>query len=69
MQAFVMFFVVVATLVSNGVYSLPAINFTDTELPNQILKTLSEAPLAHLAQQQQESVRVDPRGKLKSDKL
>jgi len=32
MQAFVMLFFVVAAIMSNGVYSLPAINFTDNEL-------------------------------------
>ena len=35
-------FVFVA-LLSHAVHSLPAINFTDTAVPNQMIKTLSEA--------------------------
>jgi len=63
MQAFVMFFlVVVAILVSNGVYSLPAINFTDSEVPNQIIKTLSEALATQdVEEQQQQAAEVNPR--------
>ncbi|CAF3379508.1 unnamed protein product [Rotaria socialis] len=61
MQAFVMLFLVVATLVSNVVYSLPAVNFTDTALSNQMIKTLSEA-LLNQGEQQQQHVRVDSRG-------
>jgi hypothetical protein len=59
MQAFVMFFLVVAILVSNGVYSLPAINFTDSEVPNQIIKTLSEALATQDVEQQ--AAKVNPR--------
>ncbi len=62
MQAFVMFFLVVATLVSYGVDALPAINFTDNEVPNQMTKTLSEALAARNVQQQQQ---VDPRSRMK----
>ncbi len=54
MEAFVMLFLMI---VSNGVYSLPAINFTDTAIPNQMIKTLSEA-LAPAPQ-------VNPRGRKK----
>ncbi|CAF3929375.1 unnamed protein product [Rotaria sordida] len=55
----------VAALVSNDVYSLPAINFTDTELSNQMIKTLSEALLAQGEQQQ--PIRADPRSKMKNN--
>jgi hypothetical protein len=44
---------------SNGVYSLPAINFTDTTIPNQMIKTLSEALAA--------APQVNPRGKGKEN--
>jgi hypothetical protein len=54
MEAFVMLFLMI---VSNGIYSLPAINFTDTAIPNQMIKTLSEA-LAPAPQ-------VNPRGRKK----
>jgi hypothetical protein len=64
MQAFVMLFLVVAALVSNGVYSLPAINFTDSAVPNEMIRTLSEA-LAAPTEQQQQAAQVDPRGKTK----
>jgi len=64
MQAFVMLFLVVAALVSNGVYSLPAINFTDSAVPNEMIRTLSEALVAPTEQQQQ-AAQVDPRGKIK----
>ncbi|CAF5032535.1 unnamed protein product, partial [Rotaria sp. Silwood1] len=47
---------------TNRVHSLPAINFTDTELSNQMIKTLSEALLAQGEQQQQQPIRADPRG-------
>jgi hypothetical protein len=53
MEAFVILFLMV---VSNGVYSLPAINFTDTAIPNQMIKTLSEALTATAPQ-------VKPRGR------
>ncbi|CAF5030664.1 unnamed protein product, partial [Rotaria sp. Silwood1] len=62
MQSFVMFFLVVAALMSNRVHSLPAINFTDTELSNQMIKTLGEALLAQGEQHQQQPIRADPRG-------
>ncbi|CAF3918294.1 unnamed protein product, partial [Rotaria sp. Silwood1] len=62
MQSFVMFFLVFAALMTNRVHSLPAINFTDTELSNQMIKTLSEALLAQGEQQQQQPIRADPRG-------
>ena len=66
MQAFVMFFLVVIALLTNGVYSLPAINFTDSDAPNQILRTLSEALVAPNEQQQQEqATQVDSRSKIK----
>jgi len=67
MQAFVMLFLVVAALVSNGVYSLPAINFTDSAVPNEMIRTLSEALVAptEQQQQQQQAAQVDPRGKIK----
>jgi hypothetical protein len=66
MQAFVMLFLVVAALVSNGVYSLPAINFTDSAVPNEMIRTLSEALVAPTEQQQQQqAAQVDPRGKIK----
>ena len=64
MQAFVMLFLVIAALVSNGVYSLPAINFTDIELSNEMIKQLSEALLAQGEQQQQPAGPVDARGKI-----
>jgi hypothetical protein len=70
MQAFVMLFLVVAALMSNGVYSLPAINFTDSALPNQMIKTLSEALAAQNEQeqqQQQQAAQVDPRSKIKNN--
>jgi len=71
MQAFVMLFLVVAALMSNGVYSLPAINFTDSALPNQMIKTLSEALAAQneqeQQQQQQQAAQVDPRSKIKNN--
>ncbi len=50
-----MFVLMVAGFMSNGVYSLPAINFTDTTIPNQMIKTLSEALAA--------APQVNPRGK------
>ncbi|CAF3947809.1 unnamed protein product [Rotaria sp. Silwood2] len=62
MQAFVMLFLVVAALMSNGVYSLPAINITDTKLSNQMTKTLSKALLTEGEQQQRQSIRADSRG-------
>lgn len=61
MQAFVMLFLMFATLISNCVYSLPAVNFTDAALSNQKIKMLSEALLAQ--DEQQQSVRPDSRGK------
>ena len=45
-----MFVFVFVALLSHAVHSLPAINFTDTAVPNQMIKTLSEA-------------HADPRGK------
>ncbi|CAF3126407.1 unnamed protein product [Rotaria sp. Silwood2] len=67
MQAFVMLFLVVAALMSNGVYSLPAINITDTKLSNQMTKTLSKALLTEGEQQQRQSIRADSRGKIKNN--
>ncbi len=60
-----MLFLVVAALVSNGAYSLPAINFTDSAVPNEMIRTLSEALAAPTEQQQ--AAQVDPRGKIKSN--
>ncbi|CAF1109537.1 unnamed protein product [Adineta steineri] len=66
MQAFVMLFLVIAALLSNCVYSLPAINFTDSAVPNEMIRTLSEALVARTEQQQQQEqqvpTQVDPRG-------
>ncbi|CAF1556360.1 unnamed protein product [Rotaria sp. Silwood1] len=45
---------------SNHVHSLPVINFTDTKLSNQMIKTLNETLLAQDKQQQQ-PIRADPR--------
>ncbi len=64
MQAFVMLFLVVAALVSHGVYSLPAINYTDSESPNQMIEKLSEA-LA--AQDEEQAPQVNSRGKIKNN--
>ena len=58
MQALVMLFSVAVVLMCQCVYSLPAINYTDNDAPNEIMKTLSEAP----AEQQQVAGQVDPRG-------
>jgi hypothetical protein len=67
MQAFVMLVLVVVALVSNGIYSLPAINFTDSAVPNQMLQRLSEAP----AQQQQQQLpgQVDSRGRIRHTQI
>ena len=61
MQALVMLFSVAVVLMCQCVYSLPAINYTDNDAPNEIMKTLSEAPAEQ--QQQQLVGQVDPRGK------
>jgi hypothetical protein len=66
MQAFVMLVLVVVALVSNGIYSLPAINFTDSAVPNQMLQRLSEAPAQ---QQQQLPGQVDSRGRIRHTQI
>jgi hypothetical protein len=55
MQAFVMLSIVVVALMSNGVYSLPAIN----------TKTMSEALVAQGEHHEKAAGQVDSRGKIK----
>ncbi|CAF2772756.1 unnamed protein product [Rotaria sp. Silwood2] len=59
MQAFVMLFLVVATLISNHVHSSPTIKFTDTVVSNQMAKTFSKALLVQ--DEQKPSIRADSR--------
>lgn len=51
---------IVLALFTQAVYSLPAINFTDSAVPNQMVRTLSEA---HVPQGQLEQQHPDPRGR------
>ncbi|CAF0988344.1 unnamed protein product [Adineta ricciae] len=54
-----MLFIVIAALLSHGIYGLPAINFTDSAVPKEMIKTLSEALVAPTEQQ---AGQVDPKG-------
>ena len=61
MQVHAMFIFAAVTLFSHAVYSLPAINYTDTAVPNEMIKTLSEA--LYPSSEVQKAASVDPRGK------
>src|SRR5215475_10986988 len=51
MRTCVMLFILIATLISNNVYSLPPINFTDTVLTNRMIEALNDALIGHEEQQ------------------
>lgn len=49
---------VIATLCGNAVFSLPAVNFTDSAVPGEMMKTFGES----FRNEQPHADLVDPRG-------